>query len=86
MTQPRPPKKSETLEIRMPYEAKEAFMARCRDDGRYGLDPDGIVATRRKKRNEYRGQRNRQTEPDQPGVPKGRPGPVFCVCGCQEAA
>jgi hypothetical protein len=28
------PKKSETLEIRIPYKAKEAFMARCRDEGR----------------------------------------------------
>lgn len=29
----RPPKKSESLEIRLPYETKLAFMARCRDDG-----------------------------------------------------
>ena len=28
------PKKSETLEIRLPYAVKTAFMARCRDDGR----------------------------------------------------
>src|SRR6516165_12605562 len=28
------PKKSETLEIRLPYAAKTAFMARCRDEGR----------------------------------------------------
>lgn len=37
MTQPpRPPrlKKSETLEIRLPYPTKLAFMARCRDEGR----------------------------------------------------
>ena len=27
------PKKSETLEVRLPYAAKTAFMARCRDDG-----------------------------------------------------
>jgi len=33
MTQPRV-KKSETLEIRLSYPAKLAFMARCRDDGR----------------------------------------------------
>lgn len=33
MTAPRPPKKSETIEIRLPYAAKAAFMARCRDDG-----------------------------------------------------
>ena len=29
----RPPKKSETLEIRLPYETKTAFMDRCRQDG-----------------------------------------------------
>lgn len=29
----RAPKKSETLEIRLPYETKTAFMARCRQDG-----------------------------------------------------
>ena len=29
----RSPKKSETLEVRLPYAAKTAFMARCRDDG-----------------------------------------------------
>ncbi len=29
----RPPKKSETLEIRLPFETKTAFMARCRQDG-----------------------------------------------------
>jgi len=34
MRDPRPPKKSESLEIRIPYEAKTAFMARCRQDGR----------------------------------------------------
>jgi hypothetical protein len=27
-------KKSETLEIRLPYPTKQAFMARCRDEGR----------------------------------------------------
>jgi hypothetical protein len=31
---PKPPKKSETLEIRLSHEAKAAFMARCRADGR----------------------------------------------------
>jgi hypothetical protein len=30
----RKPKKCETLEIRLPYEAKRAFMDRCRDEGR----------------------------------------------------
>lgn len=33
MPSPRPPKKSETLEIRLPYAAKQAFMARCQEDG-----------------------------------------------------
>lgn len=33
MTRPRPPKKSETLEIRLPHATKTAFMSRCRDDG-----------------------------------------------------
>ena len=30
----RPPKKSETLEIRIPYATKQALMARCRADGK----------------------------------------------------
>ncbi|HEY3948611.1 EF-hand domain-containing protein [Phenylobacterium sp.] len=30
----RPLKKSETIEIRLPYPTKLAFMARCRDEGR----------------------------------------------------
>ncbi len=34
MIRPRPPKKGETLEIRLPYATKTAFMARCRGDGR----------------------------------------------------
>ena len=29
----RPPKKSESLEIRLPYETKQAFMARCQGEG-----------------------------------------------------
>lgn len=33
MTTPRPPKKSETLEIRLPHAAKLAFMDRCRVEG-----------------------------------------------------
>lgn len=33
MTAPKPPKKSETLEVRLPHSTKTAFMARCRDDG-----------------------------------------------------
>ena len=34
MAEPRPLKKSETLEIRIPYPTKQAFMARCRAEGR----------------------------------------------------
>lgn len=34
MTHLKSPKKSESLEIRLPYDAKLAFMARCRADGR----------------------------------------------------
>jgi hypothetical protein len=34
MTRRTLPKKSETLEIRLPFSTKEQFMARCRDDGR----------------------------------------------------
>lgn len=34
----RPPKKSETLEIRLPYAVKAAFMARCRARGRTASD------------------------------------------------
>lgn len=34
MTEPRRLKKSESLELRIPYSTKAAFMARCRADGR----------------------------------------------------
>jgi len=34
MTEPRKLKKSESLEIRIPYPTKQAFMAHCRDEGR----------------------------------------------------
>lgn len=34
MNPERPPKKSETLEVRVPHATKQAFMARCREDGR----------------------------------------------------
>jgi hypothetical protein len=34
MTRPLSPKKSETLEIRLPHQTKTAFMARCQDEGR----------------------------------------------------
>lgn len=30
---PRKPKKSETLEVRLPYETKQAFLTACREDG-----------------------------------------------------
>lgn len=33
MTAPKPLKKSETLEIRLPHQTKAAFMARCRGEG-----------------------------------------------------
>jgi hypothetical protein len=34
MSAPRKLKKSESLEIRIPFPTKQAFMARCRDEGR----------------------------------------------------
>lgn len=34
MTRQKSPKKSETIEIRLPFATKTAFTARCRDDGR----------------------------------------------------
>ena len=45
-------KKSETLEIRLPYPTKVAFMARCRDEGRTASEAlrgfiDGAVEPRR---------------------------------------
>jgi hypothetical protein len=33
MPAPRQPKKSESLEVRIPFATKQAFMARCRADG-----------------------------------------------------
>jgi hypothetical protein len=38
MREPAKLKKSESLEIRLPYPTKQAFMARCRDDGRSASD------------------------------------------------
>ena len=38
MTAPRLPKKSETLEIRLPYATKTAFMTQCREEGRTASD------------------------------------------------
>jgi len=34
MTSNRPPKKSETLEVRLPHSVKAAFMSRCGETGR----------------------------------------------------
>ena len=49
MNRERPPKKSETLEVRVPHAAKQAFMARCRAEGRSASDVirefiDGFLA------------------------------------------
>ncbi len=54
MTQPRL-KKSETLEIRLSYPTKLAFMARCRDEGRTASEAlrgfiEGAVEGRRPRR------------------------------------
>ena len=38
MTKPKPPKKSETLEVRLPHVTKMAFMDQCRADGRTASD------------------------------------------------
>lgn len=38
MVEPRKLKKSESLEIRIPHPTKQAFMARCRADGRSASD------------------------------------------------
>ena len=38
MRDTRPPKKSESLEIRIPHAAKQAFMARCQAEGRSASD------------------------------------------------
>src|ERR1700759_1188370 len=47
----RGPKKSETLEIRLPHALKQAFMARCQDEGRSASEAvrrfiEGAVAER----------------------------------------
>ncbi|HZV84804.1 MAG TPA: hypothetical protein VFF48_07450 [Brevundimonas sp.] len=59
MTRIRPPKKSETLEVRLPYEAKTAFMARCRDTGQTASDAvrlfiDSEIAGGPRRRNRLR--------------------------------
>ena len=59
MTEPRKLKKSETLEIRIPYPTKVAFMARCRDDGRSASEAlrayiEGELTPRRPRRRTWR--------------------------------
>lgn len=51
----RPPKKSETLEVRLSHATKEAFMARCRADGRSASETvrgfiEGEIAAARPRR------------------------------------
>lgn len=61
MTAVRAPKKSESLEIRLPYPTKQAFMARCQ--------AEGVTASEA-----LRGFIDRQIEPAQPRIrPPGRP-------------
>jgi hypothetical protein len=55
-------KKSETLEIRLPYPTKLAFMARCRDEGRSASEAlrgfiDGQIDPARATRPARRGER-----------------------------
>lgn len=56
MTAPKPPKKSETLEVRLPHQTKTAFMARCRSDGQTaseavrGYIETGLLAGSRRSR------------------------------------
>jgi len=38
MDRNKPPKKTETVEIRLPHATKTAFMAQCRDEGRTASD------------------------------------------------
>jgi len=38
MTRLRPPKKTESLEVRLPHDAKRAFMSKARDEGRTASD------------------------------------------------
>jgi Ca2+-binding EF-hand superfamily protein len=49
MTESRPPKKSETLEVRLPHETKRAFLEACRKEGRTASEAvrgfiDGYIA------------------------------------------
>jgi hypothetical protein len=61
MRQPAKLKKSESLEIRLPYPTKQAFMARCQDDGRSASEAmrdfiDGYLQpTARTAKPEFRG-------------------------------
>ncbi|HEY0104306.1 MAG TPA: hypothetical protein VGB60_12665 [Brevundimonas sp.] len=59
MARIRPPKKSETLEVRLPYDAKAAFMARCRETGQTASEAvrlfiDSELAGRARARNRLR--------------------------------
>ena len=54
MAAQRPPKKSEFLEVRLPHPIKQAFMARCRDEGRTASEAvrgfiDSQLAERRRR-------------------------------------
>lgn len=57
----RPPKKSETLEVRLPYQTKTAFMARCQAEGRTASDAvrgfieDELTGASRLRRHRTRG-------------------------------
>jgi hypothetical protein len=62
MREPAKLKKSESLEIRLPYPTKQAFMARCRDDGRSASDAlrafiDGYLVDENKPKPAFRGWR-----------------------------
>ena len=62
MRDPAKLKKSESLEIRLPFPTKQAFMARCRDDGRSASDAlrafiDGYLVDETKARPAFRGWR-----------------------------
>lgn len=56
MTHTRPPKKSETLEVRLPHAAKVAFMERCRAEGVTASDVvRGMIAAGPSRRRPVRG-------------------------------
>ena len=60
MSEPRRLKKSESLEVRIPYPTKQAFMARCQDDGRSASEAmrefiDGYLDPAPRAKSEFRG-------------------------------